>query len=79
MNIPDLLRASMKEHDLSPYELARKLSISESYAIDILAGRCSISTYVAVRLEQTLGIDAEHLLTLQVRKELAKARIEFGR
>lgn len=79
MTIPDTIRAAMKTHELQPVDLARKLSISEGYAVDILTGRCSISVYVAVRLEQTLGIDAEELLILQARDEIAKARKEFAR
>lgn len=79
MNIHEMVRAAMKTHELQPVDLARKLSISEGYMIDILAGRCSISVYIAVRLEQTLGLDAESLLLSQAKSEIAKARREFAR
>lgn len=79
MTIHDTIRAAMKQHELQPVDLARKLSISESYAVDILTGRCSISVYIAIRLEQTLGLDAEELLLSQAKDEIAKARKEFAR
>lgn len=75
----ELIRAAMQARELQQKDLARQLSISEQYMSDILLERRSISVYVAIRLEQTLGIDAEDLLLSQAKDEIAKARREFAR
>lgn len=77
----ETIREAMKACLLDQKRLAQQLSISEQYMSDILAGRRSISVYVALRLEQAFGartMSAEQLLIRQVIEELAKARKEFA-
>lgn len=45
----------------------------------MMAGACGISPYVAVRLEQTLGVDGRLLLLKQTLVEWERAKWEFGR
>lgn len=81
VTIPYLIRALCKSRSWQQKDLARALSISEGYVSDILTNRRALSTYVALRLEQTFGIehfDAETVLIKQVRSELAQARREFA-
>lgn len=81
MNMPNVIRAAMKPRGWQQKDLARALSISEQYVSDILSERRTLSVYVALRLEQTFGIenfDAEMMLIRQVRGELAKARKDLA-
>lgn len=68
------IRHAIKSTRCTQKEVAAALEISETYLSDICTGRRSISTYVAVRLERVLGLDATKLLCEQVIDELRHAR-----
>jgi HTH-type transcriptional regulator/antitoxin HigA len=57
--------------------LAKVLNITETKISNIMNGRASISTEIALQLQAVLDIDADELLKLQTSYELAKAQLEF--
>ena len=81
LTVRETIRQAMRDCLVSQSRLAQQLSISEEYVRDMLQGRCSISPYVALRLEQAFGVrilSAEQLLIRQAIEDLAKARREFA-
>lgn len=69
---------AMNRKSWSRAALATSLNISEGYVGRILEGKVTVSPYLALRLEQEIGLDPYRLLVAQVNEELARARAEFG-
>jgi HTH-type transcriptional regulator / antitoxin HigA len=57
--------------------LAKVLGLTETKISNIMNGRATISTELALQLQAVLDINADELLKLQTSYELAKAQLEF--
>jgi len=73
----DLIAIAMRRKGWILPEAAARLEITEKYLRDLLADRLPVSAYVAVRLQQHLGVNAQLLLVGQVMAELQTAWEEY--
>ena len=72
-----MIEAQLHERGWSQRTLAMVLGLSEKTISSIMKGKTKISTELALRLQEALGIDADALLKLQASFDLKKAQLEF--
>ena len=72
-----MIEAQLRERGWSQRTLAMVLGLSEKTISSIMKGKTKISTELALRLQEALGLDADTLLKLQVSFDLKKAKLEF--
>lgn len=74
----EFIRLAIAKKDITQKQAAELLEISEQYLSDLVRGRRSVSSFVAVRLQRRLGMNAEMLLLQQIRAELDVAWQEYN-
>lgn len=72
-----MIEAKLQERGWNQRVLAKILGITETRVSNIMNNRSSVTTQIALHLQAVLGIDADELLRLQAKYELAKAQLEF--
>lgn len=70
----EMIGDSLHEIGISISEAARGLGITRQQLHNVVAGRSSITTEMAVRLEKALGSTAEGWLRLQMNYDIAQIR-----
>ncbi|HLF65428.1 MAG TPA: HigA family addiction module antitoxin [Saprospiraceae bacterium] len=70
-----LLRDELKAREMKQVELANALGIAKNVMSEIINGKRNMTSDLAVRLEEVLGIKAEFWMRHQVAYEIDKIRI----
>ncbi|MBC7383864.1 MAG: HigA family addiction module antidote protein [Bacteroidia bacterium] len=64
------LKEEIAARDMSQQELADKLHVSKSEISLIINGRRNITPIIAVKLEKSLGINAEFWMNIQIKYDI---------
>jgi HTH-type transcriptional regulator/antitoxin HigA len=72
-----MIDAQLRERGWSQRTLAMVLELSPKTISSIMVGRTRISTELALRLHEAIGLDANDLLKLQASFDLKKAQLSF--
>ncbi len=72
----ELLREEVEFRELKKAEFARQLGILPGHLSEVFNGRRPIGARLALKLEETLGVEAELWLRLQNSHELAVLRLD---
>ncbi|MDR2122078.1 MAG: HigA family addiction module antidote protein [Flavobacteriaceae bacterium] len=74
-----ILKGELVEYSgLTITEVADLLKMTRSNVSNLLNGKISLSTNVALRIEQVFGGSAEHLMKMQTAYDLDKERVLFN-
>ncbi|HEY4487314.1 MAG TPA: HigA family addiction module antitoxin [Candidatus Paceibacterota bacterium] len=72
----ETLREELETAHVSQVELAQRIGISEKHISQIINGESSITPDMAIKLERSLGVEAEFWANLQKNYDVTVARIE---
>lgn len=70
-----LLKDDIEELGLSVAEAAKGIGVTRQQLYNVISGRSSITPEMALRLEQAIGGNADHLLRMQAAYDLAQLRM----
>jgi antitoxin HigA-1 len=70
-----LLKDDIEELGLSVAEAAKGIGVTRQQLYNVLSGRSGITPEMALRLEQAIGGNADHLLRMQAAYDLAQLRM----
>ncbi|MBV8961997.1 MAG: HigA family addiction module antidote protein [Hyphomicrobiales bacterium] len=72
------IRDEIVELGLSIAEAAKGLGVTRQQLHRVINGQCAITPEMALRLEKSIGSNADFWLRLQINYDLAKARARGG-
>ncbi|HEX5119872.1 MAG TPA: helix-turn-helix domain-containing protein [Pseudonocardiaceae bacterium] len=68
------LRAWLQRYGMSQAHVCRKTGLSEKHLSAVITGKSGLTASVAVLIEDAIGLDAEALMMMQVRHDVAWER-----
>ena len=74
----EILKDELAEAGITPTEFARQIAVPPSRAIQIIAGKHSITADTALRFGHWFGVEPQFWLNLQSQYDLALADREVG-
>lgn len=69
-----MVKPELVERGITQKEFAKKLGIQASHLSEVLNGKRALSTVLAVKIEETIGLPAKLLLSAQTQYDLESAK-----
>lgn len=70
----DYLRGWFRRYGVSQASLCREVGLSQKHLSAVMTGKTALTAWVAVLIEESTGLDADALMGMQVRYDVAYER-----